>query len=100
MNPILPGLFLLGVIQRTNYAIRPFTALPMVPDDPRHRPVIEGHPSPAAMEKVKGLAPGYDPYVILSDWLTWRKDRPAARHADEAFPGFVRKWQAVRPKLG
>ena len=42
----------------------------------------------------------YDPYVILSDWLAWRRDRPVPRRPDAAFHGFVRKWQAVRPKLG
>ena len=80
--------------------IATFTALPPVPDDPRFRPVIEGRPSPAAMEKARGLAPGYDPYAILSDWIAWRRDRPVPRRPDAAFLGFVRKWQAVRPKLG
>ena len=80
--------------------IATFTALPPVPDDPRFRPAIEGRPSPAAMEKARGLAPGYDPYAILSDWIAWRSDKPVPRRPDAAFLGFVRKWQAVRPKLG
>ena len=49
------------------------------PDDPRFRPVIEGGPSPAAMEKARGLAPGYDPYAILSDWIAWRRDKSVPR---------------------
>ncbi len=46
--------------------IATFTALPPVPDDPRFRPVIEGRPSPAAMGKARGLAPGATLWSVSS----------------------------------
>ena len=49
--------------------------------------------SPKALEQARVLAPGADVYALEADWRTvWaRSGRPALRHPDRAFLGWVRR---------
>ena len=50
-------------------------------------------------DRVRAVAPGYDPYWLEAEWRAmWRRDRPALRDPDAAFVAFARARAARAPQ--
>jgi plasmid replication initiation protein len=50
-------------------------------------------------DRVRAVAPGYDPYWLEAEWRTmWRRERPALRDPDAAFVAFSRARAARAPQ--
>lgn len=45
---------------------------------------------PETLEEARSIAPGWDIYLLESEWRSWMTEPP--RDADAAFLGFCRKW--------
>lgn len=50
--------------------------------------------SPATYDHARGAAPGWDVYMLETEWRSWMSDGglDAPKDADRAFLGFCRKW--------
>jgi hypothetical protein len=87
---------------------RPMVALPRPeaqPEEPGRAPG-QTEPSPgcgvfvpaSALEKVPGIAPGWDKYELEALYIAWVKEQPEPiRHPAQAFLGWVRKFTKGKP---
>lgn len=58
--------------------------------EPLQAPVSVGQLKPETYEDARNEAPGWDIYLLESEWKSWMTEPP--RNADAAFLGFCRKW--------
>jgi hypothetical protein len=54
--------------------------------------------SPDALTEARSAAPGWDVYVLESEWRSWMAEGglDAPKNPDKAFLGFCRKWYERR----
>jgi hypothetical protein len=53
--------------------------------------------SPEAIEQVRKIAPGWDKYWLERSYVTWAKDRDAARNEDARFLTWVSRFTKSKP---
>ena len=60
--------------------------------------VIEVHLDSGSYDQARRLAPGWDVYVLETEWRAWMQDGglDAPQDADKAYLGFCRKWYEKR----
>ena len=76
--------------------VGPVVCMPVYSLPPCPKRPVADTPQTAFTGIGQGLAPGYDPYAILSDWIAWRRDRPVPRR-----PGRGHRFIAtVKPARG
>lgn len=59
---------------------------------------LDVHLRSESHEKARDLAPGWDVYVLETEWRNWMHDGglDAPKDADKAYLGFCRKWYEKR----